>query len=43
MAILDNILKIFLPNYLAHAALESADRLKSQHCLGLVFALCTMV
>ena len=42
MAIFDNILNVLLPDYPTHSVFEFANRLKSQHILGFVLALCTV-
>jgi hypothetical protein len=42
MTVFDNILNILLPNYPTHPVFELANRLKSQHFLGLLLALCTI-
>src|SRR4030042_1579313 len=43
MTIFDNILNILLPDYPTHSVLKFANRFKSQHILGFVLALCTVV
>ena len=42
MTILDNILNVLLPDDPTHSVFEFANRLKSQHILGFVLALCTV-
>ncbi len=42
MAMPNDICNRLPPNYSTHAILELADRLKSQHFLGMVLALCTL-
>jgi len=42
MTIFDNILNVILPHEPTHSVFESANRLKSQHFLGFVLALCTI-
>jgi len=42
MTIFDNILNILLPEDPTHSVFEFANRLKSQHILGFVLALCTI-
>lgn len=42
MTAFDNIRKILMPDHPTHLIFELADRLKSQHFLSLILALCTI-
>ena len=42
MTVFDNIVNIFLPDYLVHGLFDFADRLKTQHFIVFCLALCTL-